>query len=140
MQFRHLHLIGNNTRFLVLPEASSVPGLASRALSRSRRRLSADWRETHGHPLELTETFVDPSRFWGTCHLASNWTPVGRTRGFARHNERYVDAHDSRKEMYMRPLRPDARRRLADAADRPEWGSPKARPASWRTEELRSLR
>ena len=140
VQFRRLHLIGNNTRFLVLPEASGVPGLASRALSRSLRRLSADWREAHGHALELAETFVDPSRFRGTCYLASNWTPVGRTQGFARHNGRYTDAHGSSKEMYVRPLRRDARRRLADPAERAEWGSPKAGPASWRTEELRSLR
>ena len=44
VQFRHLHLIGNNTRFPVPPEASGIPGLASRALSQSLRRLSADWR------------------------------------------------------------------------------------------------
>ena len=140
VQFRRLHLIGNNTRFLVLPEASGARGLASRALSRSLRRLSADWREAHGHPLELAETFVDPSRFRGTCYLASNWTPVGRTRGFARHNGRYTDARGSSKEMYVRPLRPDARERLADAEERPEWGSPKEWSASWRTDELRSLR
>ncbi len=140
VQFRRLHLIGNNTRFLVLPAASGTPNLASRALSLSLRRLSADWREAHGHPLELAETFVDPSRFRGVCYRASNWTPVGRTRGFARHNGRYTDAHGSVKEMYVRPLRRDARRRLADAAERPEWGSPKAWSASWRTEELRSLR
>ena len=140
VQFRRLHLIGNNTRFLVLPEASGTPNLASRALSLSLRRLSADWREAHGHPLELAETFVDPSRFRGTCYRASNWTRVGRTRGFARHNGRYVDAHGSRKEMYVRPLRPDARERLADAEDRAEWGPPKAWSASWRTDELRSLR
>ena len=40
----------------------------------------------------------------------------------------------------MRPLRPDARERLADAEDRAEWGPPKAWSASWRTDELRSLR
>lgn len=56
VRFRRLHLIGN-TRFLVLPEVSGIPGLASRALSRSLRRLSADWREAHGHALELAETF-----------------------------------------------------------------------------------
>ncbi len=140
VQFRRLHLIGNNTRFLVLPEASGTPNLASRALSLSLRRLSADWREAHGHPLELAETFVDPSRFRGTCCRASNWTRVGRTRGFARHNGRYVDAHGSRKEMYVRPLRPDARERLACAEDRAEWGPPKAWSASWRTDGLRSLR
>ncbi len=140
VQFRRLHLIGNNTRFLVLPEAWGTWGLASRALSRSLRRLSADWREAHGHPLELAETFVDPSLFRGTCYLASNWTPVGRTKGFARHNGRYTDAHGSRKEMYVRPLRPDARERLSDAEDRAEWGAPKEWSAPWRTDELRSLR
>ena len=111
VQFRRPHLIGNNTRFLVLPEAWGTWGLASRALSRSLRRLSADWREARGHPLELAETFVDPSLFRGTCYLASNWTPVGRTRGFARHNGRYTDAGGSSKEMYVRPLRPRARKR-----------------------------
>ena len=140
VQFRRLHLIGNNTRFLVLPEASGVPGLASRALSRSLRRLSADWQETYGHPLELAEAFVDPTRYRGTCYRASNWTPVGRTKGFARHNGRYTDARGAAKEMYVRPLRPDARERLSDADDRAEWNAPKESSAPWRTGELRSLR
>ena len=43
VQFRRLHLVANNTRFLVLPEATGVSNLASRALSRSVRRLGADW-------------------------------------------------------------------------------------------------
>ena len=124
----------------MLPEASGVRGLASRALSRSLRRLSADWREAHGHALELAETFVDPERFKGTCCRASNWTLVGRTKGFARHNGQYTDAQGSRKEMYVRPLRRKARERLAGAEDRPEWGPPKEWSASWRTAELRSLR
>ena len=60
-------LIGNNTRFVVLPEASGMANLASRALSRGLG-------EAPGHPLELTETFVDPERLRGTCYAASNWT------------------------------------------------------------------
>ena len=60
VQFRRLHLIGNNTRFLVLPASAGVPNLASRTLGRSLRRLSADWEALHGHPLEFAETFVDP--------------------------------------------------------------------------------
>ena len=32
----------------------------------------------------LAETFVDPSRFEGTCQRASNWVCLGRTRGFSR--------------------------------------------------------
>ncbi len=47
-----------------------MANLASRALSRSVRRLSEDWAALHGHPLELVETFVDPARFRGTCYDA----------------------------------------------------------------------
>ena len=32
VQFRRLHLIGNNTRFLILPEAAGIANLASRVL------------------------------------------------------------------------------------------------------------
>ena len=139
VQFRRLHLIGNNTRFLVLPASAGVPNLASRTLGRSLRRLSADWAALHGHPLELAETFVDPSRFRGGCYDASNWVRVGRTKGFARHNGGYTDPHDCPKEMFVRPLRADARPRLADPADRPEWAC-RATPVRYTREELRSLR
>ena len=139
VQFRRLHLVANNTRFLVLPAASGVRGLASRALSRSLRRLSGDWAAAHGHPLELAETFVDPARFRGTCYAASNWTRVGRTKGFARHNGSYTDPHEAPKDMWVRALRRDARRRLSDPADRPEWACP-AVPVRYTRAELRSLR
>ena len=139
VQFRRLHLVANNTRFLVLPEASGIPGLASRSLSRSLRRLSGDWEALHGHPLELAETFVDPARFRGTCYRASNWRAVGRTKGFARHNGSYTDPHGASKEMFVRPLRPDARARLSDPADRPEWAC-RATPLRYSKAELRSLR
>ena len=139
VQFRRLHLVANNTRFLVLPEASGIPGLASRSLSRSLRRLSGDWEALHGHPLELAETFVDPARFRGTCYRASNWRAVGRTKGFARHNGSYTDPHGASKEMFVRPLRPDARARLSEPADRPEWAC-RATPLRYSKAELRSLR
>ena len=139
VQFRRLHLIANNTRFLVLPAASGIGNLASRALSRSLRRLSSDWAALHGHPLELAETFVDPSRFRGTCYDASNWVRVGRTKGFARHNGSYTDPHALPKEMFVRPLRRDARRRLADPADRAEWTC-RATPVRYAPAQLRSLR
>ncbi len=41
-------------------------------------------RAAHGHPVLLAETFVDPSRFSGTCCRASNWMSLGRTRGHSR--------------------------------------------------------
>ena len=68
-QFRRLHLVANNCRFLVLP-AGRVPNLASRALALSLRRLSDDMEAVFGHPVLLAETFVDPSRFTGA------WQPI----------------------------------------------------------------
>ena len=57
-QFRRLHLIANNSRFVILtPER--VPNLASRVLGLSLRRLSADMQAAHGYPALLAETFVD---------------------------------------------------------------------------------
>ena len=139
VQFRRLHLIGNNTRFLILPEALGIANLASRVLGRSVRRVSADWESAYGHPLELAETFVDPNRFHGGAYDASNWVRVGRTKGFARHNGAYTDPHEQPKEMFVLPLRADARARLADPTDREEWTC-RATPVSYTREELRSLR
>ena len=82
-QFSRLHLIANNSRFAVLEEGR-VPNLASRALGLSLRRLARDMRDAHGYPVLLAETFVDPSRFAGTCYRTSNWRSLGRTRGYSR--------------------------------------------------------
>ena len=60
----------------------SEPGVAGAGLG--LRRLSRDMRAARGHPVLLAETFVDPSRFAGTCYRASNWVPLGRMRGFSR--------------------------------------------------------
>ena len=139
VQFRRLHLIGNNTRFLILPQALGIANLASRVLGRSVRRVSADWEAAWGHPLELAETFVDCARFHGGAYDASNWVRVGRTKGFARHNGAYTDPHEQPKEMFVLPLRADARARLADPVDREEWTC-RATPVTYTREELRSLR
>ena len=139
VQFRRLHLIGNNTRFLILPEAEGIANLGSRVLGQSLRRVSGDWEAAHGHGLELAETFVDPARFHGGVYDATNWVRVGRTKGFARHNGAYTDAHEEPKEMFVRALRRGARERLADPADRPEWNC-RGTKVCYTREELRSLR
>ena len=137
-QFARLHLIANNARFAVLP-AGRVPNLASRALGLSLRRLPGDVRDAHGHPVLLAETFVDPSRYAGTCYRASNWVWLGRTRGFAREpggSARWRE-HGRPKEVYVYDLGTGGAAALrADALPgdcRAEAGPPP--PAS----ELRSL-
>ncbi len=109
-QFRRLRLVANNTRFLILPGARTW-NLASRALSLSLRRLSSDMEAALGHPALLAETFVDPSRFEGTCYRASNWTELGGTRGYARSHGEWV-AHGRPKQVFARELAPGAREAL----------------------------
>jgi Domain of unknown function (DUF4338) len=65
-----LQYLTNNTRFLILPWAK-VAGLASCLLSQVVRRISQDWQAKYGHPLYLLESFVQRSRFAGTCHQHS---------------------------------------------------------------------
>ena len=64
-------LIANNSRFVILtPDPGAQLGLAGAG---SLRRLSQDIQAVHGYPVFLAETFVDVSRFVGTCYRASNW-------------------------------------------------------------------
>lgn len=77
---RNIGLLAYNTRFLILPWVE-VPHLASHVLGVCARRLSADWQRLYGHPIHLLETYVDPTRFRGTCYRAANWRFLGHTTG-----------------------------------------------------------
>jgi hypothetical protein len=106
---RQLSRLTNNTRFLVLPWVR-VPHLASHVLSRVGRRLSRDWQAKYGHPIDLVETFVERARFAGTAYQAAGWRAVGATTGRGRNG-----GHARRgpiKDVWLRPLHPDFRRRL----------------------------
>jgi hypothetical protein len=85
---KNLHLIANNTRFLILPWVN-VKYLASKILSLSAGRLTHDWDQTYAHPVYLAETFVDIARFKGTCYRAANWIEIGRTKGSAKKGNDY---------------------------------------------------
>ena len=108
---RNLHLVVGNRRFLVLPWIR-IPHLASRILGANLRRLNSDWQAAYGHPVLLAETFIDLSRFKGTCYRAANWVCLGQTLG-----ETYTRRDGSRargcpKAVYVYPLARDALRRL----------------------------
>jgi hypothetical protein len=108
---RSLFLLANNTRFLILPWVR-VPHLGSHLLGRVAARLSADWRNQYRHPICLVETFVERERFGGVCYRAAGWWPVGATTGRTRNDERH-QATAPVKEVYLKPLVPDWKRRLA---------------------------
>ncbi len=82
-QYDRLHLVANNSRFLILPQ-HHYKNLASKILSLTKRRIQQDWKERFGYPLLMLETFVDPTRFIGTIYRAANWKLVGKTKGFHR--------------------------------------------------------
>lgn len=99
---RRLSFITANTRFLILPWVR-VPRLASHLLAGVVRRLASDWQEKYGHPVFLVETFVDRSRFAGTCYRAANWISLGRTQGRGR-QDRHWRWDKPVKEIYAYPL------------------------------------
>lgn len=112
---RRLGLIVNNSRFLVLPQRQRYPNLASRVLALTLRRLSADWQECWSHPVLVVESFVDESRYRGTCYRACGFEAVGPTQGFGRSSRDFYQEHGQPKQLYLRELRPKARQRLRQA-------------------------
>jgi predicted transposase YbfD/YdcC len=98
----NLHLVANNARFLILPWARQA-NLASRVLAANLRRLSRDWQAVYGHPLVLAETFVDTSRFHGTCYRAANWVCVGETKGWSKSGQKYR-FNGQPKSVWLYPL------------------------------------
>jgi hypothetical protein len=106
----NLSFLANNTRFLILPWIK-VKCLASHILSLALRRIRTDWTDKYGHDLDLLETFVDCSRFSGTCYKAANWTWVGSTAGRTR-NDRQHRISTSIKDVYVYSLNRYFRRRL----------------------------
>jgi hypothetical protein len=107
----HLFLLTNNTRFLILPWVRA-PHLASHLLSQVTARLSTDWQGKYGHPIYLVESFVEPDRFAGACYRAAGWLRVGATTGRSR-NDAAFTLMVPIKEVYLKPLSAEGRRRLA---------------------------
>ena len=109
---KNLHLVANNSRFLVLPWIQ-LKHLASKVLALNLKRLSNDWHKVYNHSLFLAETFVDLSRFKGTCYKASNWQYVGQTSGNAKKGNSYW-YHGQKKAVYLYPLHRHFRRLLTN--------------------------
>lgn len=134
----NLHRVICNSRFLLLPQVR-VPNLASRILGLCMRRICADWEERYQYRPVLVETFVDPSRFKGTCYLAANWTNVGETAG---RSTPYPNGKVSggKKTIFAYPLCPDWRNVLATEPPAGLWKKPRPKDFSdWTEEEFWSF-
>jgi len=111
---KNLGLICNNTRFLILPWVK-IPHLASHSLGACMRRLSMDWRCRYGSGVVLAETFVDTTRYVGTCYKAANWQKIGETKGRSR-QDRNRKLKVPVKTIWVYPLRHNYRELLLDEA------------------------
>jgi hypothetical protein len=107
---QNLRFLAYNSRYLILPWIA-VPHLASHLLGTMTQRLPAEWARVYGHPVYFVETFIDPTRFRGTCYRAANWVVLGRTTGRGP-ADRTHRPNRPIKEVWGYPLLPDFRVRL----------------------------
>jgi hypothetical protein len=92
----------NNGRFLILPWVT-VPNLASYILSIAIKEASRDWLDYYSiKPLYL-ETFVDPSKFFGTCYKAANWIQLGLSKGYRKSGQNHTNSQTP-KIYFIYPL------------------------------------
>ena len=105
---KNLKLVLNNNRFLIFPWVN-VKCLASKALSIAVGQIEEDWQDIHGYRPVLLETFVDPTKYKGTCYQASNWENIGETQGRASSKE---TKQTSKKHIYMYALEANFRHQL----------------------------
>ena len=111
----NLHKVVNNMRFLILPWVK-IPNLASVILSQNIRLLGDDWYKRYNYRPCLLETFVDSSRFKGTCYRAANWIYVGQTKGFEKQGNSFA-YHGNQKEVFLYPLIRHFRKELGTNSD-----------------------
>ena len=110
---RNIRLVAYNTRFLILPWIR-VPHLASHILGRVVNRVSRDWERMYSHPIYFAETFIDPTRFRGTCYRAANWRSLGMTTGRGKASTSKCP-NRSIKEVLGYPLTPRFRELLSQS-------------------------
>jgi hypothetical protein len=114
-----LPLVTQLRRFLVL-ESRREPNLATRCMGLALRKLPEHFEEKYGYRPLLAESFSDPQLHEGTIYQASNWIPLGFSKGFKRHKiEFYVD-EESPKKYWVHPLHKTSRQLLSSPSPLPE--------------------
>ena len=110
---QHLHAVVGMARLLIRPDVK-CRNLASKVLGMAMAAMPDDFEREYKYRPWLVESFVDISRYSGTCYRAANWIPVGMTQGRGR-QDRYTQAALSRKAIYVYPVEKDFRRRMGVA-------------------------
>lgn len=128
--------IALNSRFLILPSVQ-VPQLASHVLGLATRQLAGDWQQRYGYKPVLVETFVDSSRYRGTCYRAANWIELGMTEGRGR-QDRARQEQLARKHVFVYALQRNWRKILTAPLELPRLlpTTPTRAPTDWAEEEF----
>jgi hypothetical protein len=111
---QNIRWVAYNTRYLILPWVQ-VEHLASHLLGRMTRELPQAWSQVYDHPVYFAETFIDPTRYRGTCYRAANWLYLGQTQGRGKDDLTHRP-NRTLKEVLGLPLCPDFRERLLRTA------------------------
>lgn len=106
----YLDRVVGMSRFLIR-ESVKCRNLASKVLSMSIAAMPDDFERMYNYRPLLIESFVDTSRYPGTCYQAANWILVGQTKGRGR-QDRNRTSNLSIKAIYVYPLECDFRKRM----------------------------
>jgi hypothetical protein len=107
-----LKLVAQLRRFYLI-ESARRPNLASQCLALSLRTLGDEFEAQHGFQPLLAESFHDPEEHTGTLYKATNWLPLGFTKGHKRHRRDFYQDTGKPKHLWVRPLKKDALSLLA---------------------------
>lgn len=114
-----LKLVVQLRRFLII-DVNRRPNLASQCMGISLRSLQDEWEKAHDYRPLLAESFHDPKQHTGTLYKATNWTPLGLTKGFARHRADYYQDLKSPKQLWVIPLQKNSLALLSHPAELPK--------------------
>jgi len=114
-----LKLVVQLRRFLII-DASRRPNLASQCMGIALRSLQDEWEKAHGYRPLLAESFHDPKQHTGTLYKVTNWTPLGLTKGFARHRADFYQDLKSPKQLWVKTLQKSSLGLLSSPSQLPE--------------------
>ena len=114
-----LPLVTQLRRFLIL-ESCRQPNLATRCMGLALRKLPEHFEEKYGYRPILAESFSDPQLHEGTIYKASNWTPIGFSKGFKRHKSEFYTDEKSPKKYWVYPLQKNPQQLLSSPSPLPE--------------------
>ena len=84
------------------------------------RKLQSHFEEKYGYRPILAESFSDPECHKGTIYKASNWKPLGFSKGYKRHKTEFYIDEKSPKKYWVYPLEKNPQALLSNPSTLPE--------------------